>query len=952
MEVAAASEDGLEIRVLGPVEVVRAGRVLEIGGRRQRALLALLVQAPGRAVRADQLIEELWAGEPPDAAAVTIRSYVSRLRSAIGDATPIQASAAGYSIDVDATAVDVARFERLLGDGRRLLERRNPVRAAEALAEALALWRGPAFGDLGDEGALRAEADRLLELRLEALELRIEADLALGRAHAVIDELEGLLAEHPYREAFWRQLMLALYRSERQADALAAFHRARRTLDEDLGLEPGEDLAALELDILNHRVRRVTPPEARTNLPAPLTSFIGRMAEIAVVREALGTSRLVTLTGLGGVGKTRLALEAARATAEDYVDGVYFVDLATIVEPDLVAREIAAAIEVAQEAGRPLPELLADRLRDRDMLLVLDNAEHVLAMAARVSSEILEPNPGLRILATSREPLGVPGEAVYPLSPLSLAAGATTGNGVTTRNGPSDAVELFLARARLARPALPLTALTIATAERICADLDGLPLAIELAAARAQTLSTTEIAARLADRFKFLVSTRGSTQARHRTLREAMDWSYDLLAPDEQAAFARLSVFVGGFTLAAAAAVIETDEDRVLATIERLVNASLLVPDHQHGETTRYHEIETVRQYATGRLGERDELVDARSRHADFFLALAEARTAQVERELPLDPLMELDGDVANLRAALVELESVGEHELVLRLSVALWRYWWLRGHLVEGRERLTRALVNSASVDTLVRLRALCGTSTLAARQGDTAAAVAFAEDALAMARRLGIAEGLVQALMAAGNAISEFGDLDRAYALYSEATDVLRGSPHDRNLAVLLLNMGDLALTRGDLDGAERSSRESLALCLGSGDDAGAAVNLANLAFVALVRDDAPRAYELFAEALRRSHAIGAVEWAVVALTGLAGAEHALGRPEVAARTLGVSDRMRSEIGAQLEAYPRRVSEATRVRARETLGEAAFRTAVASGRDDSVADVLGRLGSVDAGA
>ena len=313
---------------------------MAVGGPRQRALLALLAIQRGRVMAADHLIEELWAGDPPGGAETTLRSYVSRLRATLGDTAPIRGADAGYALEIEPERVDAARFERMVRDAERDLANRNVRRAASRLRGGLALWRGRAFGEVGGDGALAAEAVRLEELRLHGVELRVAADLALGASGELVDELEALVRAHPYREAFWRHLMLALYRSERQADALGAFHRARTALDEQLGIEPGDELQALEAAILRHEVPPATPPEVLENLPAPITSFVGREAALADVARLLTTSRLVTLTGIGGVGKTRLAIEAARSAVSDFPDGIVFVDLAPLADPSLVADHV------------------------------------------------------------------------------------------------------------------------------------------------------------------------------------------------------------------------------------------------------------------------------------------------------------------------------------------------------------------------------------------------------------------------------------------------------------------------------------------------------------------------------------------------------------------------------------------------------------------------------------
>ncbi|HEX2625976.1 MAG TPA: BTAD domain-containing putative transcriptional regulator, partial [Candidatus Limnocylindrales bacterium] len=416
----ATSRGDLHVRLLGPVDVVVGGRVIDVAGRRQRTLLALLALEPARVIATDRLIEELWAGEPTDGASTTLKVHATRLRATLGDRFPIRGSSAGYALEVDPDVVDATQFEQLLEAARRDAVA-HPRRAARAAQAALDLWRGSAFGDLADEGALRAAADRLEELRLEAVELRVDAALALGRSNELVAELEALVAAHPYRERFWRQLMLALYRSDRQADALAAYHRARTALDEQLGIEPGAALQDLEAAILRQEVEPAHGSDTRgvrRSFPHHVSRFLGRRRELAELRGLVGRHRLITLVGPGGVGKTRLAIEAAGAVNPDDVGEPAFVDLSLVGDAADVPGHVARALGVAEAPGRTPEAAIAEQLRDASVLIVLDNCEHVREAAAALVEHLLSSCPEARVLATSRELLGIVGEQTFVVGPL------------------------------------------------------------------------------------------------------------------------------------------------------------------------------------------------------------------------------------------------------------------------------------------------------------------------------------------------------------------------------------------------------------------------------------------------------------------------------------------------------------------------------------------------------
>ena len=665
------------MRLLGPVGVVRAGREVGLGGPKQRAVLALLLLEAGQVVPTDRLVEEVWRGGPSPGAAKTLRSYVSRLRALLDPDVRLVARGGGYVLSVDRGLVDTSRFEWLAAAGKTALESGDPVAAAARFREALALWRGPALAGVGDVERLVLEAARLEESRLAVVEARLEADIEAGQHGEMTGELERLVREYPLRERLWRLLVLALYRGQRQADALAAYRRARAVLDEELGLEPGEELRALEQAVLRQEVP-AAPPPVRHNLPSPVTSFVGREQELARLGGLLGEARLVTLTGTGGAGKTRLAIEAGVRAVGRFADGVWLADLAAIADPGRVPLVVMEALGVRQRADLPVLEALRYRLRSADLLLVLDNCEHLLEACARLATALLRGSPGLRVLATSREPLDLPGEVVFPVVPLPVPSAEEA---TEQALGEAAAVRLFVDRGAAARGGLAAEVAPLAVAGRICRTLDGLPLALELAAARMGTLSVADIEAQLSDRFAFLAYRRPAADPRHQALRTAIDWSYDLLTGKECQVLAELSVFAGSFGLAQAAEVCGGGQVQTLEVIDRLASKSLVAADVA-GDRTRYRLLETIRQYAADRLAEASGTEAARRRHALAYLDLA-------DRERGLAALAR---EHDNFRAALEWSLSAGD-ELGARLAQALGHFWLSRGVLEEGRDWLERAL-------------------------------------------------------------------------------------------------------------------------------------------------------------------------------------------------------------------------------------------------------------------
>jgi predicted ATPase/DNA-binding SARP family transcriptional activator len=783
--------ESLEIRLLGPFEVVAGGTPADVGGSKRQTLLALLALSNGRLVDVDTLVDSLWGEELPAAPRNALHHHIARLRAALGEQS-IAGSADGYALK-DAS-VDAVQFEQLLVETRAALRADDVQGAADTVASALALWRGSALQGLTGAAWFSAEARRLEMLHVNALEEGFEVRLALGEHRELASALRSALADNPFRERLWGQLMLALYRSGRQADALETFQEARRVLADQLGLEPGPELRGIQEAILAHDPAIATVPAVRRrrgNLPAPSTSFVGREEALAQVAGALHEHRLVTLTGAPGVGKSRLAVEAARSLESEFPDGIWLVDFARVAGADDAVRLLGNAVDV--RGPDPLARVTS-RLRHGAALLVLDACEHVLGEAARIASTLLAECPQARILATSRETLHVAGEVRVPVAPLEAAA-----------------VELFLERARAARPGFEPDAEAVALATEIVRRVDGLPLAIELAAARANVLGFAELVSVLDRRAELLRDSPDSDPART-ALQGLVEWSYDLLHGDEQTLLQQLAVHRGGASLPSLVSLGAThglNESTVAYLVAALVDKSIVSASFTDG-APRYDMLDTVREYVLGRLAESGGLARARGAHAEYFAAFADS--ARVELRGPewlrCERRLELEND--NLWAALAYARDAPDPAVAVRLGTLAW-YFALADRVSEGRRFLELALSatdGDAPVD--LRVEQLGGLCYLATEELDLASAVEAGERAVSLAAAADTPwqRGFAQLVLALALALGQAGEVERAATMADDAAAEFEAAGDDWGLAASSLIRAIGAAHAGDVTAATESA------------------------------------------------------------------------------------------------------------------------------------------------
>ncbi len=672
------------------------------------------------------------------------------------------------------------------------------------------------------------------------------------------------------------------------------------------------------------------------NLPIQLTSFIGRGREITEVKRLLSSTRLLTLTGAGGSGKTRLALQVAADILDQYPDGVWQVEFASIADPTLVPQMAASALDVPEQAGRLLTETLVDYLQPKSMLLVLDNCEHLLSACAQFAVTLLRACPSLRIMATSRERLGIGGELPYRVPSLSLPDPKEQLS--LEKLLQYEAVRLFVERAAFSRPTFEVTSSNVSSVLQVCTQLDGIPLAIELAAARVKVLVVEQIAARLRDRFQLLTGGGRTAPPRHQTLRAAMDWSYDLLSEQERALLRRLSVFAGGCTLETVEAVcsgngIETSQ--LLDLVTSLVDKSLVNVETRSGET-RYGLLETVRQYAREKLQESGDEAAIQHRHSKWYLALAERAEPELRGPEQSAWLTRLESDHDNFRASLEWLIHRGEVESALRLSAGLWRFWFTRGYLREGRGRLEESLRRSADAAPLLRAKALVGAGYLALNQEDYVAASALLEESLAIGQRLGDRQGTAVAFNWLGVVAWRQGDFERAAALYAQGLALCEDGGAEDVRTRLLNSLALLSASRGDFALARSLLQDCLTIYRRRMDKAGIAMVAGNLAVMVFRQGDYAAARSLVMESLELFRELGEMRGMASDLQLLGILAAIGGQPERAARILGAVEAIRETIGVPFARTEQVLYDYERYMAatRGALGEETFSRTWVEGR------------------
>jgi predicted ATPase/DNA-binding SARP family transcriptional activator/predicted negative regulator of RcsB-dependent stress response len=874
----------LTVAVLGPVEVRRDGELVSVPAGKTTEVLVRLALAAPHPVRAELLIDDLWADEVGSTNKNTLQSKVSQLRRALGGADLLISAGRGYRLAVTADDVDALRVEGLTARASAALRAGDARACLELTTEGLSLFRGDVLADAGDGAWLEAHRTRLAELEGGLLSDQLAARVELSPGADVIAALEVAIAQHPLREALWISLITALYRAGRQSDALAAYSRVRGQLAEELGIDPGPALRSLETLILQQSPDLDQTPAAERsrgplpqampvhalqpgNLPGITSALVGRGLELEELTNKLAASRLVTLTGPGGVGKTRLAVEVARGT--QVPGGSWLIRLDTV-EPGVpLAQAVAELMELPGGEAK-----LFERLASNSTLLVLDNCEHLIDDVATLTTTLLDRAPGLRILATSQAPLRVDGETVVVLEPLAI----------------TDSIELFAQRASAARHQFAVDDGVRAVVEEVCQSLDGLPLAIELAAARVKSLSVNEIARRLDDRFALLKDPTSRRPERRRALAAAIDWSYALLFPDDQVGLQALSVFTGGAPLAAAESVLEAlgvPAESSVDVVGRLVDRSLVTLDLTSDGKARYRLLDSIRAFALTRLEESGHTTKARAAHAQWFGEVADSCGLEIRGPRQSHWLSFVRAERPNIDAALTFC-AAADPTLGVRIVNGFGWSWAVLGDGVAGSARIRAAVDAAASIDDSQRCTALLYSVWLEASAGDVVQAEADLQVATAICQALGSSELRADVETYAAFARLQQGRFAAAFESSSSAAAANRTLGRDQELASSQLLVAFASLMLGDVDNAKAAAAEALSIVTAQGDEWARVHAEAMLGGIALAEGRVQDAIESLSQAVEASIRLGFAGQAALHLTTLGSAQARLGDLPTSAATL----------------------------------------------------------------
>jgi predicted ATPase/DNA-binding SARP family transcriptional activator/DNA-binding CsgD family transcriptional regulator len=932
-------------------------RILEEGAWRLRKaanLVKLLALSPGHRLHREQLMDVLWPDLGRRAASNNLRGVIHAARRTLGP-DPVTAT---HYLTVQKEQIVLCPEDQLWAD-------------VEAFEEAAAIARGskdPAAyraaielysGELLPEDRYEEWAE---DRRREFSETYISLWLGLAWAYEEREDYGSALDAHrrvtkgePTNEEAHAGLMRLHALSGRKADALRQYELLQEAISQELGTAPSASTRALREEIASGRF----PPEAawplsvgskevseppRHNLPIPRTSFVGRGRELTEIKRTLAMTRLLTLTGTGGSGKTRLALSVATELAGAYPDGAWFVELAGLSEPELVPQAIAGILNVREQPGRTLVESVADSLREQRTLLILDNCEHLVDAAARLIDFLFGSCSHLKVLATSREPLGVEGEVLSSVPPLSVPAGHLVDPGVI---GGHDSVRLFLERTRMRLPDFSLTRENAAAVAEVCKKVEGIPLAIELAAARMGVLAAKQVAEKLEDSLDLLSTGARTASPRQRTMRAAIGWSHALLSEGEQQLFARLSTFSGGFTLEAAEAVCPggaVEEGEILDLLSALVDKSLVVAETAAEARVHYRMLEPIRQYAQERLEEGGEAEAIRNRHAAFFLELAERAEPQLKGPGQVEWLKLLEEDNDNLRTAMAGLLEKDDYEAAVQMAHALWIFWMIHGHQGEGRLWIEEALAKGKVLSTHAKAKALSVQFSTYYGLGNPERMEQIAEEAAASFREVGDKLGLAYALSCLATVKMQQGDAERAIALFEGALDLGRELGDKWGVSGGLGHLGSIYLGQGDYEQARRHFEEGLATSRQIGNKLAASTALYGLAMAALGQGDHGRAAELYTEGLKSSAAAGDKANMSYCLEGLAQVAAAQGETERATRLFGAAEAALEAASGALYAFvqDRSVHEQMVEVVRSQLDEATFLSAWAKGAAMSMGETV----------